>query len=159
MLDVNEALSLEKLDDYISEKNEKLNQEILEYNDLAKKYRSFVNQYKESMLSLSDSLNKKIESMHNMIDSFISSYELLAHKIDSLEAELLKHNDSFNGEISKGIEEELLAKMTRELKEVKKQVANLLDSYINEYNECQKQIDKSISKLQKLKTKIIKNIE
>lgn len=60
MLDVNEALSLEKLDDYISEKNEKLNQEVLEYNDLAKKYRSFVNQYKESMLSLSDSLNKKI---------------------------------------------------------------------------------------------------
>lgn len=113
MLDVNEALSLEKLDDYISEKNEKLNQEILEYNDLTKKYRSFVNQYKESMLSLSDSLNKKIESMHNMIDSFISSYELLAHKIASLEAELLKHNDSFNGEISKGIEEELLAKMTR----------------------------------------------
>ena len=51
MLDVNEALSLEKLDDYISEKNEKLNQEILEYNDLTKKYRSFVNQYKESMLS------------------------------------------------------------------------------------------------------------
>lgn len=159
MLDVNEALSLEKLDDYISEKNEKLNQEILEYNDLTKKYRSFVNQYKESMLSLSDSLNKKIESMHNMIDSFISSYELLAHKIDNLEAELLKHNDSFNGEISKGIEEELLAKMTRELKEVKKQVEKLLDSYINEYNECQKQIDKSISKLQKLKTKIIKNIE
>ncbi|MBS1477343.1 MAG: hypothetical protein HP024_05325 [Acholeplasmatales bacterium] len=159
MLDVNEALSLEKLDDYISEKNEKLNQEILEYNDLAKKYRSFVNQYKESMLSLGDSLNKKIESMHNMIDSFISSYELLAHKIASLEGELLKHNDSFNGEISKGIEEELLAKMTRELKEVKKQVANLLDSYINEYDECQKQIDKSISKLQKLKTKIIKNIE
>ena len=94
-----------------------------------------------------------------MIDSFISSYELLAHKIDSLEVELLKHNDSFNGEISKGIEEELLAKMTRELKEVKKQVANLLDSYINEYDECQKQIDKSISKLQKLKIKIIKNIE
>ena len=141
MLDVNEALSLEKLDDYISEKNEKLNQEILEY--------------KESMLSLSDSLNKKIESMHNMIDSFISSYELLAHKIDSLEVELLKHNDSFNGEISKGIEEELLAKMTRELKEVKKQIVNLLDSYINEYDECQKQIDKSISKLQKLKTKIM----
>lgn len=159
MLDVNEALSLEKLDDYISEKNEKLNQEVLEYNDLAKKYRSFVNQYKESMLSLSDSLNKKIESMHNLIDSFISSYELLVHKIASLEVELLKHNDSFNGEISKGIEEELLAKMTRELKEVKKQIANLLDSYINEYNECQKQIDKSISKLQKLKTKIIKNIE
>lgn len=36
MIDVKEALSLEHLDNYIDEKNEKLNQEIFEYNDLIK---------------------------------------------------------------------------------------------------------------------------
>ena len=37
MIDVKEALSLEHLDNYIDEKNEKLNQEIFEYNDLVLK--------------------------------------------------------------------------------------------------------------------------
>lgn len=159
MIDVKEALSLEHLDNYIDKKNEKLNQEIFEYNDLIKKYRLFISQYKEGMASLTDTLGHKVEGLHNMIDTFISSYELLNNKINGLEEELLGHDKEYEGEVSLNIEHELLNKLKNELDVAKKNVGSILDSYIKEYDEAQRQLDKAISKLQKLKAKVIKKGE
>lgn len=156
MLDVKEALNLELLDDYITSKANSLNQEIMEYNDLTKKYRLFVTQYKEGISSLADALGKKVEGIHNMIDSFVTSYEAINNKIKDLEAELLRHNHDYEGEISAEVENVLLEKLNNEVVYAKKKVNELLDSYIKEYDEYKKLLDKAITKLQRLKSKEIK---
>ena len=158
MIDVKEALNLELLDDYIELKIISLNKEINEYNDLLKKYRLFVAQFNEEVSSLSDMLSKKIEGVHNMIDSFISSYESLSKKIEELENSILSHNEAFSGQMTGEIESKLLKKLNDELQKVKKNCYEIICTYIKEYDNCKKMIDKAISKLQRLASKDIKNI-
>ena len=57
------------------------------------------------------------------------------------------------------VPDELLNKLKNELDVAKKNVGSILDSYIKEYDEAQRQLDKAISKLQKLKAKVIKKGE
>ena len=83
----------------------------------------------------------------------------IVNKINGLEEELLGHDKEYEGEVSLNIEHELLNKLKNELDVAKKNVGSILDSYIKEYDEAQRQLDKAISKLQKLKAKVIKKGE
>lgn len=158
MININEALNIELIDEYIDLKNNNLNNIIKNFNDIIKKYKMFTKEYDEAISSLSDYLNKKVESLHNTIESFMTSYESIENKILALENELLTQNDNFKGDITNHVQEELMTYLKQQLDEVKNNVKKILDNYIVEFEKCQKILEKSISKLQKLKEKTVKNI-
>ncbi len=158
MLDINEVLNIELLDDYIDQKNNLLNETITTYNDLCKRYKSFVKEYNEGLNSLSDTLTKKIENMHKMVDTFYSQYEALISKINDLEKSLNESDSRFNGDITKEVQDKLLTKLKSELESAKSNVKKMLDTYIEDFENSQKLLEKSISKLEKLRGKVINNI-
>lgn len=158
MLDINEVLNIELLDDYIDQKNNILNETITTYNDLCKRYKSFVKEYKDGVGSLSDTLAKKIENMHKMVDTFYTSYDSLINKINELEKSLSEKDSRFSGDITNEVQNKLISKMERELHSAKFNVKKMLDAFIEDYTNSQKLLEKSISKLEKLRGKLINNI-
>lgn len=158
MIDVKEALNIELLDSYIDSKNESLNEIIALYNDLIKKYKGFVKNYKDTTSSLSELISKKSEALYEQMNDFYNSFESINSKISSLKNNLINKSSRFEGDITLSVENKLLLKLEEELKLRKENVKALIDSYINEFKESQKAIDKALSKLSKLKNKELKNI-
>ncbi len=158
MIDVVEALNIEEMDSYIEYKNKSLNDTISLYNELIKNYKSFVNSYNDSLVSITDTLLKKIDLLYDNMNNFLNTYDNLVKKINEAKEELLNSRE-YSGDISKEINQELIAKLEAELERAKASVLTLIDSYIEDFKQSQKLIDKAQSRLSRLKQKELKNIE
>lgn len=153
MINIKDVYELESLEDYINLKNEDLNKIVLSYNELIKKYKFFISSYKENIISITDFLNKKLDTIYNMIDSFKNQSNNLELELKNLSEEIVKHKYESNNNLSSIIEEKLINKLSKELDIIKLNFENIISSYLNEFEDGKKQIDKAISKLTKLKNK------
>lgn len=153
MININDVYELESLEDYINLKNDDLNEIVKNYNELLKKYKFFTSSYKENILSITDFLNKKMDVIYNMIDSFKTQSSNLEEKLNSLSCEILEYKYKDTSSLTSSLEEKLINKISKELDIIKSNFNNSISSYLNEFEEAQKQIDKAISKLNKLKNK------
>lgn len=158
MIDVVEALNIEEIDSYIDSKNKSLNDTISLYNELIKNYRTFVSNYNDSLESISDTITKKIDLLYDNMNNFLNGYDNLVKKIDEAKSGLLE-SKNFNGDVTKDINQKLISKLEKELEVAKGNVIRLIDSYIEEFKQSQKLLDKAQSRLTRLKQKELKNIE
>ena len=124
VINVEEAYKLEKLDEYIDEKEKSLNNCINKYNELLNKHQLFLHDYEENIKSLSIDLNKRLEAIYNLIDSFEVSYNALSSEITLLEHDLLKISNIYDGKDSSVIERELISRINSLLDNLKIGIIN-----------------------------------
>ncbi len=158
MIDVLEAIQIEEIDSYIDLKNKSLNETITLYNELIKNYKAFVNNYNKELESITDTLSKKIDLLYDNMNNFLNSYDTLVKKIDEAKKEVVESKE-YSGNISKEINEKLILKLEQELARAKENVVRLIDSYIDDFNQSQKLLDKASSRLSRLRQKELKNIK
>lgn len=156
VINVEEAYKLEGLNNYIDEKEKSLNECINKYNELVRKHQLFLHDYEENINSLSLDLNKRLESIYNLIDSFEVSYKSLSSEIATLEHELLRISNIYDGDESSLIEAKLISKLNSMLDKSKNSFNQLLDSYLKKYSDTRDLLTKSINKLTKLKNRDIR---
>lgn len=158
MIDVSEAIQIEEIDSYIDLKNKSLNETITLYNELIKNYKAFVTNYNKELESITDTISKKIDQLYDNMNNFLNSYDTLVKKIDEAKKEVLESKE-YSGVISKEINEKLILKLEQELERAKENVTRLIDSYIEDFKQSQKLLDKASSRLSRLRQKELKNIK
>lgn len=158
MIDVLEAIQIEEIDSYIDLKNKSLNETITLYNELIKNYKAFVTNYNKELESITDTLSKKMDLLYDNMNNFLNSYDTLVKKIDEAKKEVVESKE-YSGNISKEINEKLILKLEQELARAKENVVRLIDSYIDDFKQSQKLLDKASSRLSRLRQKELKNIK
>ena len=147
----NEAIELEKIDEFIDDKTKNLHELNDSYEFFLRRLNTFVSDYSKKVSALAESMNKQIDEMHKMIDSFKTIYEDSIKEIDNKNKEILETNNDYNGEYAKSIIEELNRKLTSEIDKLKNSSNKMLDNYSLEYQKSCDNIQKINQRLNKLK--------
>ncbi len=147
----NEAIELEKIDEFIDDKTKNLHELNDSYEFFLRRLNTFVSDYSKKVSALAESMNKQIDEMHKMIDSFKTIYEDSIKEIDNKNKEILEKNNDYNGEYAKSIIEELNRKLTSEIDKLKNSSNKMLDNYSLEYQKSCDNIQKINQRLNKLK--------
>ena len=151
MINKDEALKLEKLDNYIDEKINSLKDYNDSYEFFLRKLNTFVNEYSKKVSEFSDMINKNIDEMHKSIDSFKTIYSDSINELNNKKKNILEMNPEFDGEESKILEDELNRKLISETDKLKNNVNKLLENYLLEYKKTCDNIAKLNQRLNKLK--------
>jgi len=151
MINKDEALKLEKLDNYIDEKINSLKDYNDSYEFFLRKLNTFVNEYSKKVSEFSDMINKNIDEMHKSIDSFKTIYSDSINELNNKKKSILEMNPEFDGEESKILEDELNRKLISETDKLKNNVNKLLENYLLEYKKTCDNITKLNQRLNKLK--------
>ena len=151
MINKDEALKLEKLDNYIDEKINSLKDYNDSYEFFLRKLNTFVNEYSKKVSEFSDMINKNIDEMHKSIDSFKTIYSDSINELNNKKKSILEMNPEFDGEESKILEDELNRKLISETDKLKNNVNKLLENYLLEYKKTCDNIAKLNQRLNKLK--------
>lgn len=151
MINKDEALKLEKLDNYIDEKINSLKDYNDSYDFFLRKLNTFVNEYSKKVSEFSDMINKNIDEMHKSIDSFKTIYSDSINELNNKKKSILEMNPEFDGEESKILEDELNRKLISETDKLKNNVNKLLENYLLEYKKTCDNIAKLNQRLNKLK--------
>ena len=151
MINKDEALKLEKLDNYIDEKINSLKDYNDSYDFFLRKLNTFVNEYSKKVSEFSDLINKNIDEMHKSIDSFKTIYSESINELNNKKKSILEMNPEFDGEESKILEDELNRKLISETDKLKNNVNKLLENYMAEYKKTCDNIAKLNQRLNKLK--------
>lgn len=151
MINKDEALKLEKLDNYIDEKINSLKDYNDSYEFFLRKLNTFVNEYSKKVSEFSDMINKNIDEMHKSIDSFKTIYSDSINELNNKKKSILEMNPEFDGEESKILEDELNRKLISETDKLKNNVNKLLENYLLEYKKICDNIAKLNQRLNKLK--------
>jgi len=151
MINKDEALKLEKLDNYIDEKINSLKDYNDSYEFFLRKLNTFVNEYSKKVFEFSDMINKNIDEMHKSIDSFKTIYSDSINELNNKKKSILEMNPEFDGEESKILEDELNRKLISETDKLKNNVNKLLENYLLEYKKTCDNIAKLNQRLNKLK--------
>ena len=151
MINKDEALKLEKLDNYIDEKINSLKDYNDSYEFFLRKLNTFVNEYSKKVFEFSDMINKNIDEMHKSIDSFKTIYSDSINELNNKKKSILEMNPEFDGEESKILEDELNRKLISETDKLKNNVNKLLENYLLEYKKTCDNITKLNQRLNKLK--------
>ena len=151
MINKDEALKLEKLDNYIDEKINSLKDYNDSYEFFIRKLNTFVNEYSKKVSEFSDMINKNIDEMHKSIDSFKTIYSDSINELNNKKKSILEMNPEFDGEESKILEDELNRKLISETDKLKNNVNKLLENYLLEYKKTCDNIAKLNQRLNKLK--------
>ena len=151
MINKDEALKLEKLDNYIDEKINSLKDYNDSYDFFLRKLNTFVNEYSKKVSEFSDMINKNIDEMHKSIDSFKTIYSDSINELNNKKKSILEMNPEFDGEESKILEDELNRKLISETDKLKNNVNKLLENYMAEYKKTCDNIAKLNQRLNKLK--------
>ena len=151
MINKDEALKLEKLDNYIDEKINNLKDYNDSYEFFLRKLNTFVNEYSKKVSEFSDMINKNIDEMHKSIDSFKTIYSDSINELNNKKKSILEMNPEFDGEESKILEDELNRKLISETDKLKNNVNKLLEIYLLEYKKTCDNIAKLNQRLNKLK--------
>lgn len=151
MINKDEALKLEKLDNYIDEKINSLKDYNDSYEFFLRKLNTFVNEYSKKVSEFSDMINKNIDEMHKSIDSFKTIYSESINELNNKKKSILEMNPEFDGEESKILEDELNRKLISETDKLKNNVNKLLENYLLEYKKTCDNIAKLNQRLNKLK--------
>ena len=151
MINKDEALKLEKLDNYIDEKINSLKDYNDSYEFFLRKLNTFVNEYSKKVSEFSDMINKNIDEMHKSIDSFKTIYSDSINELNNKKKSILEMNPEFDGEESKILEDELNRKLISETDKLKNNVNKLLENYMAEYKKTCDNIAKLNQRLNKLK--------
>ena len=151
MINKDEALKLEKLDNYIDEKINSLKDYNDSYEFFLRKLNTFVNEYSKKVSEFSDMINKNIDEMHKSIDSFKTIYSDSINELNNKKKSILEMNPEFDGEESKILEDELNRKLISETDKLKNNVNKLLENYLLEYKKTCDNINKLNQRLNKLK--------
>ena len=151
MINKDEALKLEKLDNYIDEKINSLKDYNDSYDFFLRKLNTFVNEYSKKVSEFSDMINKNIDEMHKSIDSFKTIYSESINELNNKKKSILEMNPEFDGEESKILEDELNRKLISETDKLKNNVNKLLENYMAEYKKTCDNIAKLNQRLNKLK--------
>ena len=151
MINKDEALKLEKLDNYIDEKINSLKDYNDSYEFFLRKLNTFVNEYSKKVSEFSYMINKNIDEMHKSIDSFKTIYSDSINELNNKKKSILEMNPEFDGEESKILEDELNRKLISETDKLKNNVNKLLENYLLEYKKTCDNIAKLNQRLNKLK--------
>ena len=151
MINKDEALKLEKLDNYIDEKINSLKDYNDSYEFFLRKLNTFVNEYSKKVSEFSDMINKNIDEMHKSIDSFKTIYSDSINELNNKKKSILEMNPEFDGEESKILEDDLNRKLISETDKLKNNVNKLLENYLLEYKKTCDNIAKLNQRLNKLK--------
>ena len=89
MINKDEALKLEKLDNYIDEKINSLKDYNDSYDFFLRKLNTFVNEYSKKVSEFSDMINKNIDEMHKSIDSFKTIYSDSINELNNKKKSIL----------------------------------------------------------------------
>ena len=151
MINKDEALKLEKLDNYIDEKINSLKDYNDSYEFFLRKLNTFVNEYSKKVSEFSDMINKNIDEMHKSIDSFKTIYSDSINELNNKKKSIIEMNPEFDGDESKILEDELNRKLISETDKLKNNVNKLLENYLLEYKKTCDNIAKLNQRLNKLK--------
>lgn len=156
-MDINSSLELELLDDYIDSKALDLSEIYNLSNQLIKKYDSFVNDYNNKIKELNELITKKSEEIHNLLNSFEYIYNESLNELNDKNNKLLL-DSNFNSEESKLILAELHKKLQSERDKLNNDFKASLERLNNEYKNGKDTINKINKKLDKLKSKDLKEV-
>ena len=156
MIDVNEAYKLEEIEDFIDSKANDLNDLCESYEFLLRRLNTFINEYTEKVNAFSEAMNKQIDDIHTTINTFESIYQNSLKELEEKTDSLKDIKISDNNELSSKLEADLKKKLEDEINALKSQSNVVLKDYMDKYKRVTELINKINSRLNKLKTREIK---